>query len=326
MGKRGDGKLPSLLIEADTLAGGWHKAMIECYNKGVRATDPGYQNKPFLSYDADINIHVSAPLEEPLKHRFAVYDDDRGIMQYILEVTHGIHNHWKRNLNDPTDTRWGYTYNERFAPQIPFLLARIKQDWEKKKDLSSRKYSFAIWRPKEDVILEQPDPPCWQRGHLRFLQDDKEEWHLNYITEWRSRDLAKAWNENNIAQVRLMKLIADKTSDMLEIPINIGAYIDKSSSLHIYGRYFEEGIEKMLAQLIKMPVASIGMPLFMNDETQLKRLIAAQTDAENKGLGKNLSESGLRELKYDLDNFPYPKDWDSWPKEWDMPLDKSTLK
>ena len=333
MEKRGNGLLPSLLIEAETLAEGWHKAMIACYEKGARALDPQYQEKSALCYDADVTIRIARPLEEPIRHKFALYDDDRGLMQYILEVTHGIHNHWKRNPNDPNDTRWGYTYNERFSPQIPFVLARIKKDWEKRKDLSSRKYTFGIWRPKEDSILEQGDPPCWQRGHLRFLQDDNEEIWLNYITEWRSRDLAKAWLENNIGQTTkygLHKLFADKISTMLEIPIHVGAYIDKSSSLHIYGRYFEEGMENMIKKM-KEDVNKknfeqiIGMPLFFEDEKSLKRLISAQDDAEIKGHGKNLPEDRLKKLGYDIKNFPYPSDWNSWPKEWDKKLDKSTL-
>ena len=326
MEKKGNGKLPSILIEANALAEAWQKAMIACYEKGVRSTDPSYQEKIFFAYDADINIRVENPLEEPIRHRFALYDDDRGLMQYILEVTHGIHNHWKRNPDDPKDTRWGYTYNERFAPQIPFILARIKKDWEKRKDLSSRKYNFSIWRPKEDVILEQSDPPCWQRGQLRFLQDNTGEWWLNYLTDWRSRDLAKAWTENNLGQIKLMQLFSKKISNMLRIPINIGSYADRSSSLHIYGRYFEEeGLESIIEPMKKMTIETMGVPLIYEDETHLKRLIAAQSDAENKKLGTNLSADGLKKLGYDIDNFSYPKDWDSWPKEWDMELDKSTL-
>lgn len=332
--KKEEGLLPSILIEAETLAEGWHKAMIAVYEKGVRALDPQYQKKIAFAYDADVTIKINNPLEEPIRHKFALYDDDRGLMQYILEVTHGIHNHWKKNPNDPNDTYWSYTYNERFSGQIPFILARIKKDWKEKRDLSSRKYTFGIWRPLEDSILEQGDPPCWQRGHLRFIKDKKGEWWLNYITEWRSRDLTKAWLENNLGQTAkygLHKLFADKISQMLEMPIHIGAYIDKSSSLHIYGRYFEEGLENMLREMKKMEKEKnfkeiIGIPLFFEDEKKLKRLIAAQSDAESKGYGKNLSESRLKELGYTIENFSYPSDWDSWPKFWDEEPNKNLLK
>ena len=51
-------------------------------------------------------------------------------MQYILEMTHGIHNHWKKSPEHPN--RWGYTYNERFDSQLPFVFQRIKADWDEK--------------------------------------------------------------------------------------------------------------------------------------------------------------------------------------------------
>ena len=61
------------------------------------------------------------------------------------------------------------------------------------------------------------------------------------------------------------------------------------------------------------------------DETSLKRIIAAQMDAEAKGHGLNVSEPLLKELGYDLNNYQYPKDWDSWPKEWDTTPDITKL-
>ena len=55
-------------------------------------------------------------------------------------------------------------------------------------------------------------------------------------------------------------------------------------------------------------------------------MIAAQSDAEAKKLGINLPKDALELKGYDIDNFPYPEDWDSWPKEWDMELDKNLLR
>ena len=325
--KGNDGRLPSLSIEADNLAEAWHRAMIACYGRGVRATDPSYQDKIFQSFDADINIHVRNPLEEPMRHHLGMIATDLGVVQYQLEMTHGIHDHWIKDPNDPKDTRWSYTYHKRFASQIPFLLARINQDWKKKKDLSSRKYRFGIWRPKEDSILEQADPPCFQGGHLRFLKDDNGEWWLNYATEWRSRDLVKAWLENNAGQTRLMKLLADKTSDMLGIPIHIGSYIDKNTSLHIYGRYFEkEGADKVIQMLKETDYRQFARPMITDDESHLKGILSAQMHAETIDYGKGLDENALTDLGYHLERFPYPAEWDTWPKDWDKPVDEAKLK
>lgn len=221
---------------------------------------------------------------------------------------------------------WGYTYNERFDDQIPFILQRIKQDWEKRGRITGRDYNFGIWRPEEDVILEQEDPPCFQRGQFRFVQDSKGEIVMNYQTDWRSRDLLKAWNENNIAQVELMKLFAAKVSDMLGVPIKLGAYTDRSSSLHLYGLYVDrDNLEKQIEQMKKEGWETkstaledyFSVPSGKNAE-QLKRLINAQSIAEHMGFGLNQSEQTLANIGIDINKFPYPAEWDTWPKSWNI--------
>ena len=54
-------------------------------------------------------------------------------------------------------------------------------------------------------------------------------------------------------------------------------------------------------------------------------LISAQIVAEDEGHGLNQPEKRLRELGYDVGNFPYPNDWDSWPSSWDEEPDSSKL-
>lgn len=222
------GCLPSILVEANVLAEAWHEAMVNCYLYGVRVETPKHRLGMALGYDADITVVVHNPQLEPKLHRYSVYDDPRGYYQYILEVTHGIHNHWKKKPGEKDSPYWGYTYNERFTPQIPYMLARIKQDWETKGRISGRDYQFGIWRAEEDIVLSQEDPPCWQRSQLRFIEAEGQ-LYLNYITDWRSRDLAKAWLENCISQVELQRLFASKVSHMLGVDILCGAYIDHSS-------------------------------------------------------------------------------------------------
>ena len=53
------------------------------------------------------------------------------------------------------------------------------------------------------------------------------------------------------------------------------------------------------------------------DITGLKRTIAAQSDAERRGQGKQQPVSRLRALGYDLEKFSYPSDWDKWSDSWD---------
>jgi thymidylate synthase len=335
---RRDGKIPIISVEADNLAEATHKSIIACHDYGVRIETPKQREGMTLGYDANMLIEVKNPDSEPKIYNPGIQDDARGIMQYILEVTHGIHNHWKKSKEHPD--RWGYTYNERFLDQLPFVFQRIKADWEAKKGrwgerrgaISGRDYQFAIWRAGEDIILGQQDPPCFQLGNLRFLLDDKGELVMNYQTNWRSRDLLKAWNDNNIAQVELMKLFKDKISNILDVPIKLGSYIDHSDSLHLYGMYIDrDNLENQVAQMKRDGYENQSMSLedyFLytlpgKTAEEFKGLIHAQSLAEKDGHGLNQPESFLIEKGYDLKS--YPKEWDSWDPRWDKEPDATKL-
>jgi thymidylate synthase len=372
MEKRSVPTFPHVAVNADTLAGGFHHAAIGCYEQGLRVQTPKHREGLPLGYDAHVTVTISDPLAEPLIHRVGLSEDPRGVVQYVLEVTHGIHDHWKKDPDNPDDLRWGYTYHERFDSQIPFALAKIKDDFQKKGRATGRDYFFTIWRPEEDSILDQPDPPCFQNGQFRLINEDSEDPNsqlfLHYLTHWRSRDGIKAWNENNLAQVKIQGLMAQKLSNMLEREVQVGSYTDTSNSWHIYGAYVPEGIEESIRAMKKetreeginiFNEISRGVPLigpvnmtFSSQATQeasricpekfamdlgsylyagggeeyLKRVVAAQLDAENQGHGQNLGETELIGLGYDLEDFSYPKDWDSWPKEWDQEPDPALLR
>ena len=148
---RGDAKIPIISVEAENLAEAAHKAIIACHDYGCRVETPKQAKGMTLGYDADIKIRVSNPDSEPKIYSPGMQESIIGTMQYILEVTHGIHNHWKKDADHPT--RWGYTYNERFVDQIPFILDRIKHEYAEKGRITGRDYQFAIWRAGEDIIL-----------------------------------------------------------------------------------------------------------------------------------------------------------------------------
>jgi len=331
---RGDGTIPAIKVEADNLSEAIHYAILKVYEGGARVETPKHTPGMTLGYDAEVKIRVRNPIAEPRVHKLAVVEDGRGVMQQILEVTHGIHNHWLKCPEHPE--WWGYTYNGRFVKQIPFVLARIKHDWDTKGRMTGRDYHFATWRPEEDVVLEQDDPPCLQTGTFRFLLNNKGEWVMNYQTRWRSRCEVKAWNQNNLGQTEFMRLFGLKVQDMLGIPIKLGSYTDDASSLHIYGLYVDrDHIEKaVIRRLQTESPADLGVSLDDYFEygidggtaVEMKRLVAAQMDAEAKGQGLNQPKKRLEELGYDLSTFPYPADWDSWPKEWDLPADPEMLR
>ncbi|MCX8158814.1 MAG: hypothetical protein N3D20_00770 [Candidatus Pacearchaeota archaeon] len=320
-------ELPTINIVADSIGEAVHRAIIGCYDLGCRVQTPKHRDGMPLGCDAHMTIKVRNPCTEPLVHTRGLVEDARGIVQYILEVTHGIHNHWKKDPKNPNDLRWGYTYNERFEKQIPFVFAKIRNDFKKKGRVSGRDYFFSIWRADEDSILEQEDPPCWQSGQLRFLEDENKNLWLNFVTYWRSRDLVKAWNENVVAMNRLHKLFAAKSSSILGREVKVGSYIDCSASLHIYGAYLADGFGNHIERMKHGKIEDYTMSLedFIGDENYWKSVIAAQLDYERKTGIKNASEQVLRENSYDLGSFKYPKEWDSWPKSWDLEPNREVL-
>jgi len=330
---RGDGKIPIISIEAENLAEATYKAIIACYDHGVRVETPKHRPGMSLGYDADMTIRVNNPASNPNVFWPGIHNDGRGLIQYSLEVTHGIHNYWKKTPENPE--RWGYTYNERFVDQLPFVFQKIKKDWDEKKRFG-RDSQYTIWRAEEDIIPEQDDPPCFQRGQIRILKNDKGKYVMSYLTDWRSRCLFKAWNDNNLAQVELMKLYRDFISNMLGIELELGAYIDHSSSLHLYGLYFDrDNLENQIKSFKKMHYQEKSSSLddyigkYAAEEgvtkQSLKRLIAAQIDAEKHGHGLNRDKKTLIELGYNIDTFEYPKEWDTWPDSWNRAPEKSLL-
>jgi hypothetical protein len=337
---RGDGNLAIADVEAGNLAEATKKTILACYDKGVRVETPKHQYGGSLGYDAEMMVRVK-DTESPIQiYTPGMPADGNVLAQYILEVTHGSFNHRKKSKESPN--YWGYAYNERFVNQLPFVFQRINHDWDERKKIegegriTGRDYQFAIWIAGEDIPLEQPDAPCFQLGTFRFLKNNKGEWVMNYKTSWRSRCQYKAWNMNNVAQLKLMKLARDKTSDMLGIPIKMGSYVDISSN-HLYGLYIdndnlenqikiiknesEETFKLRCKNLEEYILAETGK----DDMKQVHRFIAVQLDAEIKGHGKQLPEKTLKQLGYDIDNFPYPSDWDTWPKEWDTEPDIDKL-
>jgi len=333
---RKDGTLPIISVEADNLAEATYKSIVACHKYGARVETPKHRKGTSLGYDANMIVQVKNPDDDPKIYFPGVHDNARGVKQYILEVTHGIHNHWKKSEEHPD--RWGYTYNERFVDQLPFVFQRIKADWDEKMHQwgegkgrpSGRDYQFAIWRAGEDIIMEQDDPPCWQLGQIRMLMDEQDNLTMNYQTNWRSRDLLKAWNENNIAQIELMKLFGNKISNMLDVPIKLGSYTDHSDSLHLYGSYVDEndldnGIPKLEQEGLHGG-NSMGLEDYFSmdgGDNALKGLINAQTLAEKDGHGLNLPEDRLKEKGYNTKD--YPSEWDAWDSMWDVEPDISKL-
>jgi len=104
--------IPTISVQADSLAEAWEKSMIELYNNGVPLKTEYDKKEDPPSKDSTAIITINKPMTDPMIHRdFPGGFED--LQEYVMEVRDGIKDHLVRDQNDPEDKRWQYTYSER---------------------------------------------------------------------------------------------------------------------------------------------------------------------------------------------------------------------
>ncbi len=225
--------LPVIHVQAANLAEGWERAVVETWERGARiATEYDRPDDP-PSRDATLVLSVVDPFAEPRIHRAlpgGIYD----LEVYRQEVVDGIHDHWI----DPEAGKWSYTYHERLAAyrpsssdepvnQLQLIVDKLAQAPH------TRRAQAILWKPGYDEGSEHP--PCLQRIWCRIFDDQ-----LVMSAHIRSNDAFKAAFMNMYAFTELQKLLAERLSDRLGLPIQVGQYNHIADSFHIYGSYFDE--------------------------------------------------------------------------------------
>jgi len=103
--------IPVLFVQERTLAETYEKALILLYDKGTRLQTQYDKPGSPLSIDATMNLTILEPMSDPMIHKaFPGGIDD--LREYAMEIC-GAKDHWVKNINDPNDTRWEYTYHGR---------------------------------------------------------------------------------------------------------------------------------------------------------------------------------------------------------------------
>jgi thymidylate synthase len=226
------------------------------------------------SKDATVIVEVTEPLGEPRIHK-NFPGGPAELEVYRQEVVEGIHDHWV-DPSDPD--LWTYTYHGRLFSYEPTenlddpdgilispskLLALIDSgeitdvadikrrlrdirvspvdqiDYVIRKSVNafySRRTQAITWMPTADPATD--DPPCLQRMWFRIAEDENGAPVLNMNTDWRSRDLYRAWFMNVYALTDLHRVIAERISEAWGREVKVGRYCDKADSLHIYGECF----------------------------------------------------------------------------------------
>ena len=118
--------IPTISIQAKTLAEAWEKSMIALYENGIPIKTQYDKPGDPPSKDSSTIITIDEPLSEPMIHKdFPGGLED--LQEYVMEVREGIKDHLVRDPNDPNDTKWEYTYHQRlFKYSMENMKVKIK--------------------------------------------------------------------------------------------------------------------------------------------------------------------------------------------------------
>jgi thymidylate synthase len=243
--------IPVLNVTGKTLAEAYEKALVQLYNNGVGFKTQYDKLGDPLSIDSTMNITIQQPFADPMIHRAFPGGIDT-LREYVMELS-GTKDHWIKNINDPGDTRWEYTYHGRLAEYGSwkelqngksvkaghFSINQINTVIEKLiKQPFTRQAQMITWMPNLDN--ECFDPPCLQSIWYRILEDEDGTWYLNSNVRFRSNDAWGASFMNMFGFINFSKnLIADPIGERTGKKVELGRMNWQADSYHIYGKDIE---------------------------------------------------------------------------------------
>jgi thymidylate synthase len=256
--------IPVLTVRERTLAEAYEKALVELYTKGTRFKTQYDKEGDPLSIDSTMDITILEPLSDPMIHRAFPGGIDN-LKEYTMELT-GAKDHWVKNMNDPNDTRWEYTYHGRLAShgawnelvegkskkvglydvnQIEVVIDKLS------KQPFTRQAQMITWMPNIDNTCF--DPPCLQSLWYRILEDDEGTWWLNCNVRFRSNDAWGASFMNMFGFINFNKDviaagIAEKSGKRVELA-RLNWHAD---SYHIYGKDIENARQMLFDRIATM--------------------------------------------------------------------------
>jgi thymidylate synthase len=261
--------IPVLHVTETSLAAAYERALVALYESGIRFRTQYDKPGDPLSLDCTMNLTVLDPLAEPMIHK-AFPGGIEDLREYVMEVA-GAKDHWVKNINDPADTRWEYTYHGRLAAygawqelhdgkstraggftidQIEAVIAKlVSQPF-------TRQAQMITWMPNLD--LECYDPPCLQSIWYRILEDETDgTWWLNCNIRFRSNDAWGASFMNLFGFIMFNRdVIAAEVANRSGHPVKLGRLNWQADSYHIYGKDLAVAKARLFDRLATAPFDS----------------------------------------------------------------------
>jgi len=260
--------IPVLNVAERSLAETYEQALIRLYSEGTRFRTQYDQPGDPLSLDCTMNMTILEPESDPMIHQaFPGGIDD--LKEYVMELK-GFKDHWVKNMNDPDDTRWEYTYHGRLIGygswkeldkksdppknrEAGFKINQIEQVIRKLVDQPyTRQAQMITWMPNID--LEVFDPPCLQSLWYRILEDDEGIQWLNCNIRFRSNDAWGASFMNMFGFIQFNReIIAAEIEKRSGKTVRLGRINWQADSYHIYGKDIEAARSMLFNRLEEMP-------------------------------------------------------------------------
>ena len=264
--------IPVLTVSGRTLAETYEAALIALYEKGTRFKTQYDKPGDHLSIDLTMNITIMEPEMDPVIHMaFPGGIDD--LKEYVLELK-GFKDHWVKNINDPEDTRWEYTYhgrlknygvwNERMNGSAketgPFKIDQIESVIQKlSAQPFTRQAQMITWMPNLDNSCY--DPPCLQSLWYRILEDEDGTYWLNCNIRFRSNDAWGASFMNMFGFIQFNReIIASGVAGKTGKTVKLGRLNWQADSYHIYGKDIQAAKERLFDRVGVMPFEERTMP------------------------------------------------------------------
>ena len=243
--------IPVLCVAGNTLAETYEAALVRLYHEGTRFRTQYDKPGDPLSLDCTLNATVLDPERDPMIHQAFPGGIDE-LKEYVLELK-GFKDHWVKNMNDPGDTRWEYTYHgrlqnygswkelvetggEKTRQDVGFQVDQIEHVINKLVEQPyTRQAQMITWMPNHDLHVY--DPPCLQSLWYRIMEDDEGVQWLNCNIRFRSNDAWGASFMNMFVFIRFNReVIADEVERKSGKKVNLGRMNWQADSYHIYGR------------------------------------------------------------------------------------------
>ena len=261
--------IPVLHVTGNSLAEAYERALVALYRGGTRFRTQYDKEGDPLSLDATMNITVEDPLADPMVHK-AFPGGFADLREYVYELQ-GLKDGWTKNVNDPDDTRWEYTYHGRLqnygqwrekedgaqgpvsrpagaikVDQVERVIAKLVEQ------PFTRQAQMITWMPNLD--LDCFDPPCLQSIWYRIVEDDDGTHWLNCNIRFRSND---AWGASfmNMFGFTMFNqdVIAEELADRSGRAVRLARLNWQVDSYHIYGKDIAEAEARLFNRIDSTP-------------------------------------------------------------------------